>query len=88
MFPGPMAETAFDVVACYFPIDFTPSAQEDVQDNLKEALTSGLRRCLTASPKFAKYCLPLILEKLQSDSNDAKVSHRAVFHYFISTVCA
>ncbi|OQV17672.1 MMS19 nucleotide excision repair protein-like protein [Hypsibius exemplaris] len=68
----PITETAFDVVACYFPIDFTPTVQEDVESKLKDTLVAGLRRCLTASPKFAKYCLPLILEKLQSDSNDAK----------------
>ncbi|XP_055351288.1 MMS19 nucleotide excision repair protein homolog [Paramacrobiotus metropolitanus] len=69
----PMEEMAFDVVACYFPVDFTPSNKEDIESNIRDTLVIGLRRCLTIAPQFAKFLLPLLLEKLMSDLKDAKV---------------
>ena len=39
----------------------------------KEELILGLRQCLAATPHFAQYCLPLLLEKLTSDLKSAKI---------------
>ncbi|KAL3863332.1 hypothetical protein ACJMK2_005093, partial [Sinanodonta woodiana] len=39
----------------------------------KEDLILGLRGCLSASPKFAEFCLPLLVEKLTSDIVSAKI---------------
>jgi hypothetical protein len=33
------------------------------------------RKCLASNAQFAKFALPLILEKLSSTSGSAKVSH-------------
>ena len=33
----------------------------------------GLRSCMSSSPRFAEFCLPLILEKLSSDVTRAKI---------------
>ncbi|XP_045188984.2 MMS19 nucleotide excision repair protein homolog [Mercenaria mercenaria] len=69
---GVFVEEMFEVVSCYFPIDFTPPAN-DPSGITKEDLILGLRRCLAASPKFAEYCLPLLMEKLTSDLKSAKI---------------
>jgi hypothetical protein len=37
-------------------------------------LTRNYRECLAATPHFAKFALPLILEKLSSTSGSAKVN--------------
>lgn len=67
-----LAEDLFEVISCYFPIDFTPPPN-DPHGVSREALILGLRRCLTATPKFAEFCLPLLLEKLSSDVQSAKL---------------
>ena len=36
-------------------------------------LIKALRACFSSTPKFAKYALPLFLEKIESDSEDAQV---------------
>ena len=68
----PFAEELFEVFGCYFPIDFTAPA-DDPYGITKEQLSDGLARCLTASTRFADYCLPLLQEKLDSDLASAKV---------------
>ena len=60
------AEDAFEVIACYFPIDFNPP-KNDPFGITREKLVDGLRNAMTASPLFAPYCLPLLIEKLSSD---------------------
>ncbi|EFX86854.1 hypothetical protein DAPPUDRAFT_221700 [Daphnia pulex] len=68
----PFTEEFFEVFSCYFPIDFTPPAN-DPYAVTKEQLCDGLRQCLAGSPHFAEYCLPLLQEKLESDLVSAKV---------------
>lgn len=67
---GALTEDLFEVVACYFPIDFIPPPDDPIT---QDDLVGGLRKCLTATPSFSQYCIPLLLEKLSSDLQSAKV---------------
>ncbi|XP_033756743.1 MMS19 nucleotide excision repair protein homolog [Pecten maximus] len=69
---GVFLEEMFEVVSCYFPVDFTPPPG-DPHGVTKEDLILGLRGCLVASSQFGQYCCPLLLEKLSSDVTSAKV---------------
>ncbi|KAF5281411.1 hypothetical protein FQR65_LT14707, partial [Abscondita terminalis] len=66
---GHLTEEMFEVVACYFPIDFRAPPQDPNVETLSEALSG----CLCAVPEFAEYCLPLALEKLSSSLHIAKL---------------
>ncbi|KAJ8957233.1 hypothetical protein NQ318_007797, partial [Aromia moschata] len=67
---GHLVEEMFEVVACYFPIDFrTPINSNNVS---RDALADALCPCLCAIPEFAEYCIPLALEKLDSSLEVAK----------------
>ncbi len=39
----------------------------------KEDLIITLRSCLASTPKFAEFCLPLLIEKLTSSISSAKM---------------
>ncbi|KAM9426787.1 MMS19 nucleotide excision repair protein homolog isoform 2-T2 [Pholidichthys leucotaenia] len=69
---GKFAEELFEVTSCYFPIDFTPPPN-DPHGITKEELTKALRAVLTGTPKFAEFLLPLLIEKLDSDVQSAKL---------------
>ncbi|XP_060063604.1 MMS19 nucleotide excision repair protein homolog [Ylistrum balloti] len=69
---GVFVEEMFEVVSCYFPVDFTPPPG-DPHGITKDDLILGLRSCLAASRQFGQYCCPLLLEKLSSDVISAKV---------------
>ncbi|KAJ8264496.1 hypothetical protein GJAV_G00149820 [Gymnothorax javanicus] len=69
---GKFAEELFEVTSCYFPIDFTPPPN-DPHGITKEDLILSLRSVLTGSPRFAEYLLPLIIEKVDSDVQSAKL---------------
>ncbi|CAG8718188.1 16808_t:CDS:2, partial [Cetraspora pellucida] len=65
------AESLFEVTFCYFPITFKPPPDDPygiTADDLKVAL----RECLSATPLFAKFAMPLLVEKLTSESINAK----------------
>ncbi|XP_013406469.2 MMS19 nucleotide excision repair protein homolog, partial [Lingula anatina] len=68
---GMFAEELFEVTSCYFPIDFTPPPN-DPHGVTKDELVLGLQRCMAATPLFAQYCLPLLIEKMTSDVQSAK----------------
>uniref|UniRef100_A0AAR2IV57 MMS19 nucleotide excision repair protein n=1 Tax=Pygocentrus nattereri TaxID=42514 RepID=A0AAR2IV57_PYGNA len=65
-------EELFEVTSCYFPIDFTPPPN-DPHGITHEDLILALRGVLTGTPRFAEFLLPLIIEKLDSDVQNAKV---------------
>lgn len=65
-------DEAFDVLSCYFPIDFTPPPN-DPYGISKEMLREELQEALTACPLFVDQLVSLALEKLSSAVNDAKV---------------
>jgi len=67
-----LAEQLFEVVACYYPIDFSPPAGLSTTVT-RENLSTALLNAVTASPLFAQFCLPLLLEKLSSNSVSAKI---------------
>jgi DNA repair/transcription protein MET18/MMS19 len=65
-------EDMFEVFSCYFPVDFNPSPN-DPDAITRDILASKLSKCLCASKEFAKFCIDLALEKLDSDLKQAKV---------------
>ncbi|CAN9508908.1 unnamed protein product [Ophioblennius macclurei] len=69
---GTFTEELFEVTSCYFPIDFTPPPN-DPHGITKEELILTLRAVLAGTPKFAEFLLPLIIEKLDSDVQSAKL---------------
>ncbi|KAM3592490.1 uncharacterized protein V6R79_019755 [Siganus canaliculatus] len=69
---GKFTEELFEVTSCYFPIDFTPPPN-DPHGITREELIQMLRDVLTGTPKFAEFLLPLIIEKLDSDVQSAKL---------------
>eukprot|EP00898_Chlorokybus_atmophyticus_P001056 jgi/Chlat1/1951/Chrsp157S00123 len=67
------AEEVADVLACYFPITFTPPPGDPygvTKDMLEDALTDAM----TASRVFAPHVIPMVLEKLSSTLTSAKAS--------------
>ncbi|XP_067432666.1 MMS19 nucleotide excision repair protein homolog [Thunnus thynnus] len=69
---GKFTEELFEVTSCYFPIDFTPPPN-DPHGITREELIQVLRDVLAGTPKFAEFLLPLIIEKLDSDVQSAKL---------------
>ncbi|KAF4085446.1 hypothetical protein AMELA_G00118080 [Ameiurus melas] len=65
-------EELFEVTSCYFPIDFTPPSN-DPHGIKQEDLILALRAVLTGTPRFAEFLIPLLIEKLDSDVQNAKV---------------
>ncbi|KAL1925687.1 uncharacterized protein VTP21DRAFT_570 [Calcarisporiella thermophila] len=64
-------EDLFEVTFCYFPITFRPPP-DDPYGITAEDLKINLRACLSSSPLFAKFAMPLLLEKMSSSSGNAK----------------
>ncbi|KAF7410203.1 hypothetical protein HZH68_004584 [Vespula germanica] len=69
---GHLAEEMFDVISCYFPIDFNPVGS-DVIGITREDLAESLAPCLYATPEFTEFCIPLISDKLSSNLKVAKL---------------
>ncbi|XP_016150386.1 MMS19 nucleotide excision repair protein homolog [Sinocyclocheilus grahami] len=69
---GKFVEELFEVMSCYFPIDFSPPPS-DPHRITQEELVLSLRAVLTGTSQFAAFLLPLIIEKLDSDIQSAKV---------------
>lgn len=68
---APLAEDVFEISACYFPITFRPPPN-DPYGITPADLKRELRLAMTSSPLFAPYAMPLIMEKMTSDNNNAK----------------
>nr|XP_009663853.1 PREDICTED: MMS19 nucleotide excision repair protein homolog [Struthio camelus australis] len=69
---GPFVEELFEVTSCYFPIDFTPPPN-DPHGIQREDLILSLRAVLVSTPLFAEFLLPLLIEKMDSDLQSAKL---------------
>ncbi|KAH9638499.1 hypothetical protein HF086_007469 [Spodoptera exigua] len=69
---GHLAEEMFDVISCYFPIDFHPSS-DDPAAVTREDLANSLMPCLCAIPEFGDPCIILLIEKLDSNLRLAKI---------------
>ncbi|XGW04350.1 hypothetical protein V3C99_015482 [Haemonchus contortus] len=70
---GPLVEDLFEVVACYFPVEFKqPSGDSPIT---QELLAQGCLRCLTAHPDFGPFCYLLIEEKFTDDDSTIEQKH-------------
>ncbi|XP_068610307.1 MMS19 nucleotide excision repair protein homolog [Brachionichthys hirsutus] len=69
---GNFTEELFEVTSCYFPIDFTPPPSNP-HGITREELVLMLRDVIAGTPRFAEFLLPLIIEKLDSDIQSAKL---------------
>ncbi|CAG9769601.1 unnamed protein product [Ceutorhynchus assimilis] len=68
---GHLTEEMFEVLSCYFPVDFKPSIS-DKNNITREDLAEGLCKCLTSIAEFGQYAIPVTLEKLDSSLKIAK----------------
>lgn len=59
-------EELFDVIACYFPISFSPPPN-NVHGITRQDLAAALQDALTCTPLFASLFIPMLLEKLSSN---------------------
>lgn len=69
---GHLVEEMFDVISCYYPIDFHPSP-DDPEAVTRQELATALSPCLCAVPEFGEQCLILLVEKLDSSLRVAKL---------------
>jgi len=69
---GKHAEELFDVTACYFPLTFRATAN-DPFGVTQEDLKTALRACMSATPLFGEFGVPLILEKMGASSADTQL---------------
>ncbi|XP_066156567.1 MMS19 nucleotide excision repair protein [Euwallacea fornicatus] len=67
---GHLTEEMFEVLSCYFPVDFKPS-QHDQHKISRESLADALCNSLTCLSDFGPMGVPLALEKLDSTLNTA-----------------
>ncbi|KOB71804.1 DNA repair/transcription protein met18/mms19 [Operophtera brumata] len=69
---GHLVEEVFDVISCYYPVDFHPSPDDPAAVS-RQDLATALAPCLCASQEFAELCLVLLVEKLDSSLRLAKI---------------
>ena len=73
-------------MSCYFPIDFSPPRGSEILVT-KAELIEGLRNSLSHSGIFAPLAMPLFMEKLDSDLNDAKIGNYNTLGKFKKYFC-
>lgn len=69
---GHLTEEMFEVISCYYPIDFHPSP-EDPAAVTRQDLATALAPCLCGTQAFGELCLVLLIEKLDSSLRLAKI---------------
>uniref|UniRef100_A0A1I7WYJ8 MMS19 nucleotide excision repair protein n=1 Tax=Heterorhabditis bacteriophora TaxID=37862 RepID=A0A1I7WYJ8_HETBA len=62
---GPFVEDLFEVIACYYPVEFKPLPTENLIT--RDLLSRSCATCLLAHPSFAPFCYMLIEEKFADD---------------------
>uniref|UniRef100_A0A1B0GLE4 MMS19 nucleotide excision repair protein n=1 Tax=Lutzomyia longipalpis TaxID=7200 RepID=A0A1B0GLE4_LUTLO len=73
MYPlGHWTEEMFEVFACYFPVDFHPPPNVE-KPITRQQLADELLSCLTSTQDFVEFCIPLALEKLESQIKVSKI---------------
>lgn len=72
-----LTDEMFEVIACYFPIDFNPSAS-DAATITRDLLAGKLSDCLCGQEGFADECINLLIEKLESQLNVSKLDSLAL----------
>lgn len=79
---GHLTDEMFEVIACYFPIDFNPMSNDPTNITRNE-LAERLSDCLCAKEEFAEECINLLAEKLESQLSVAKLDSLLVLVSFI-----
>ncbi|XP_043247106.1 MMS19 nucleotide excision repair protein homolog [Amphibalanus amphitrite] len=74
---APLAEDLFELLACYFPVEFTPPP-DSAHGVTRQMLADALHDCMAGTGQFAEFCPPLALEKLNSDLTQAKLDALAL----------
>lgn len=69
---GHLVDEMFEVISCYYPIDFHPSP-DDPEAVSRQDLAEELGPCLCAVPEFGEQCLILLIDKLDSSLRTAKM---------------
>lgn len=69
---GHLVDEMFEVISCYYPIDFHPSPDDPAAVS-RDDLANALCPCLCAIPEFGEQCLVLLIEKLDSNLRLAKM---------------
>lgn len=69
---GHLTDDMFEVISCYFPIDFYPSPTDSAPIT-RDLLAEKLSDCLCANEGFADDCINLLIEKLDSQLSIAKL---------------
>lgn len=83
---GHLTDEMFDIIACYFPIDFNPMANDPTQIT-RNALAEKLSDCMCAKEGFAEECINLLAEKLESELKVAKLDSILVLVGFVDGLC-
>ncbi|KAL0488772.1 MMS19 [Acrasis kona] len=60
-----VAEELFEALSCYFPITYTPAA-DDPRNITSQDLSLALTTAMTSHPSFSTYCFPFLMEKLST----------------------
>lgn len=81
---GPFVEDLFDVVACYYPIEFKPSVN-DQTGITRDLLVSECEKCLMSHHLFAPFTYQMIAEKLVDDELEEDVKLEVCS--FLARVC-
>ncbi|XP_038214057.1 MMS19 nucleotide excision repair protein homolog [Zerene cesonia] len=69
---GHLVDEMFEVISCYYPIDFHPSPDDPAAVS-RDDLAKALCPCLCAVQEFGEQCLVLLIEKLDSSLRIAKL---------------
>ncbi|KAL3986387.1 Dos2-interacting transcription regulator of RNA-Pol-II family protein [Acanthocheilonema viteae] len=75
----------FDVVACYYPIEFNYNSKERPEIT-KELLSSGCESCLLIDEEFAPFVFELIIEKLLD--SEYSINTKLEVCSFLAKACA
>ncbi|CAG9532510.1 unnamed protein product [Cercopithifilaria johnstoni] len=79
------ASDLFDIVACYYPIEFNYNSKERTEIT-KELLVSGCESCLLIDEEFAPFVFDLIIEKLLD--NEYSMDTKLEVCSFLAKACA
>lgn len=59
------SEDFYDSISCYFPINFTPPANDTIRVS-PDSLKALLADCFLQSPKLSGHFVPFLIEKLKT----------------------
>ncbi|CAD5223767.1 unnamed protein product [Bursaphelenchus okinawaensis] len=82
---GPFMEDMFDLIACYYPIEYQPR-ETDKNPLSPEALSAGCESCLVANRGFSLYTYQLLLDKLLEDDESVVHETKLKICRFLMTV--